>query len=83
MPSAYGLGVPYRRRPVSCRCERYLVGARFSAQIVRCPETLPRSREGSRGGWRGWDSTMLTGRVCAVVVTAVAVCLSLVPWIPS
>ena len=54
-----------------------------SARIVDCPEALPRSRRGSRGGWRGCDSTMLTGRVCAVVVTAVAACLSLVLVVPS
>ena len=53
-----------------------------SAQIVGCPEALPQSRRGSRGGWRGWDSTMLTGRVCAAAVTAVAVCLSLVLVVP-
>ena len=35
------------------------------------------------GGWRGWNITMLAGRVCAVVVTAVAVCLSMVLWVPS
>ena len=58
----------------------WLARVGVSARIVGCPETLPRSRHGSRGGWRGWDSTMLARRVCAVVVTAVAVCLSLVLW---
>ena len=29
VPSAYESGVPYRRRPVSCQCKRYLVGARW------------------------------------------------------
>ena len=43
------------------------------AQIVGCPEALPRSRRGSRGDRRRGDSIMLPGRVCAVVVTAVAV----------
>ena len=60
-----------------------------SARIVGCPEALPRSRRGSRGGGRGWDSTMLPGRVCAVVVTAVAAVVTatvyltlvlVVPW---
>ena len=40
MPSAYGSGVPYRRRAVSYRCERYLVGARWG---VRSDCGLPRS----------------------------------------
>ena len=60
-----------------------------SARIVGCPEALPRSRRGSRGGWRGWNSTLLPGRVCAVVVSAVAVVatvdvyLALVVVVPS
>ena len=40
MPSAHGSGMPYRRRPVSCRCERYLVGARWG---FRSDCGLPRS----------------------------------------
>ena len=61
----------------------WLARVGVSARIVGCPEVLPRSRCRSREGWRGWDSTMLTGRVCAFVVTAVAVCLSLVLVSPS
>ena len=52
-----------------------------SARIVGCPEALPRSRRGSRGGWRGWDSTMLPGCVYAVVVTAVAVVATLTVYL--
>ena len=45
----------------------------ISDLTVAYPEALPRSRRGIREGWRGWDSTILPGRVCAVSVTAVAV----------
>ena len=55
----------------------WLARVGVSAWIVGCPEALPRRRRGSRGGWRGWDSTMLTGRVCAVVAT---VWLFVCPW---
>ena len=61
----------------------WLARVEVSARIVVCPDALSRSRRGSRRGWRGWGSTILTRRVCAVVVTAVAVCLSLVLVVPS
>ena len=58
-----------------------LASVGVSAQIVGCPEGLPRSRRGSRGSWRGWDSTMLPGHVCAVLVTAVAVVASVTVYL--
>ena len=51
----------------------WLARVGVSARVVGCPEELPRSRRGSGGGGRGWDSTRLPGRVCTVVVTAEAV----------
>ena len=32
VPLADGPGVPFRRRAVSCPCERYLVGARWGSR---------------------------------------------------
>ena len=63
-----------------------LARVRVSARIVGCPEVVPRSgrgSRGSRGSGRGWDSTMLPRRVCAVTALAVVGLWVAPKWFPE
>ena len=76
VPSAYASSVAYRRRPVSCQCERYLVGARkgFSSDCGlpqdASPEQTRKPRRLARVGQHH------VGQACTCCCTYRCGCLS-------
>ena len=84
MLAANGPGVPYRRRAVICRCERYLAARVWvSARVVGSCQAHSTSRSGARRGGRGWDTTMVAKRVWVTEISVGTVYPALPLVVPS
>ena len=61
----------------------WLPRVRVSARVVGSSKAHSRSRSGGKRGGRGWDTTIVAGRVWATEITVVTVYLALLLVVPS